>query len=105
MSLGSERRRFSKMISLLTHYIEFLGLDWADDMGKRCKECPVGHPKSTHKSGLARDILLYGPAGEYPHPSWESEYNQLHDFWDFIGGAKRIDDDLNHFSLEWQGVR
>ena len=96
---------FSKMKSLLTHYILFLGYDYADDQGKRCTDCPVGHPRSTHKSGLAIDILIYSPTGAYPHPDWHTIYSQLHDFWDFIGGAERIDNDLNHFSIEHQGVR
>ena len=105
MSLSGERIRFSRMISLLTHYIEFLGYEWADDQGKRCDDCPVGHPRSTHKVGLARDIIIYGPGRAYPHPNWRIVYTQLHDFWDLIGGAERINDDLNHFSIPWQGVR
>ena len=72
---------------------------------KRCQDCPVGHPNSTHKAGLAVDIILYGPGGQYPHPSEDSVHSDLHDFWDFIGGAERIPGDLNHYSLEWQGVR
>ena len=105
MSLGQKRRQFSRMKSLLTHYIEFLGHDWAEDQGKRCQDCPVGHPNSTHKAGLAVDIILYGPGGQYPHPSEDSVHSDLHDFWDFIGGAERIPGELNHYSLEWQGVR
>jgi hypothetical protein len=105
MSLGDKRRQFAKMKCLLEHYISFLGIDYAEDQGKRCTDCPVGHPKSTHKVGLAIDILIYGPGMSYPHPSAEEIYSTLHDFWDLIGGAERIKGDLNHFSLPWQGVR
>lgn len=105
MSLGGERRRFSRMIGLLYHYMEILDLDYAKDQGKRCEDCPVGHPKSTHKVGLAEDVLLYGPNGEYPHPEADKVYAKLHDFWDLIGGAERISGDLNHFSVPWKGVR
>lgn len=105
MSLGEQRRKFAKMKALLCHYIQFLGYDYAEDQGKRCADCLYGHPHSTHKVGLAIDILIYGPGGVYPHPDWEHVYSQLHDFWDFIEGAERIARDLNHFSLEWQGVR
>lgn len=92
------------MKSLLCHYIEFLGHDYAEDQGKRCQDCPVGHHRSTHKVGLAVDILIYTPSGGYPHPSAHTIYSQLHDFWDFIDGAERIPGDLNHFSLPWNGV-
>ena len=105
MTLGDRRRRFAKMLCLLQHYIEFLGIEYALDEGKRCKDCPNTHPNSVHKVGLGQDVLIYGPGGAYPHPGAAVIYSQLHDFWDFIGGAKRIEDDLNHFSLEWQGVR
>ena len=105
LSLSSERIRFSKMKSMLYHYMDFLGLTYACDEGKRCKTCPNTHPKSTHKVGLAEDIIIYGPGRSYPHPGAETIYNQLHDFWDLLGGAKRIKKDLIHFSIEWEGVR
>lgn len=105
MTLGEKRRQFSKMLCLLLHYIEFLGLDYAVDYVKRCDSCPVGHPNSVHKAALAADVLIYAPGGVYPHPSAASIYSKLHDFWDHIGGAKRIDGDLNHFSLSHNGVR
>lgn len=105
MSLAEKRVRFSRMIGLLYHYMDFLGILYAKDQGKRCKDCPNTHPRSTHKVGLAEDIIVYGPGYTYPHPSAEQVYNDLHDFWDFIGGAERITDDLNHFSIEHEGVR
>lgn len=105
MTLGEKRREFSKMLGLLMHYIEYIGIDYALDQGKRCDTCPNTHPKSVHKVGLGQDILLYGPGGSFPHPSADQLYRDLHDFWDFLGGAKRIDNDLNHFSLEHEGVR
>ena len=104
-SLGEKRRKFSKMLCLLQHYILFLGHDYALDQTKRCKECPIGHPRSTHKSGVAVDILLYSPTGDYPYSQDKIIHNQLHDFWDLLGGAERIENDLNHYSLEHGGVR
>lgn len=104
-TLGDKRRQFAKMLGLLQHYILFLGIDYALDEGKRCKDCPNTHPNSVHKVGLGQDVLLYGPGGSYPHPSAARLYAELHDFWDLIGGAERIADDLNHFSLEHNGVR
>lgn len=104
-SLSAERVRFGKMKSMLYHYMDFLGLLYAPDQGKRCTDCPNTHPRSTHKVGLAEDIILYGPGFVYPHPSAEALYNQLHDLWDLLGGAPRIIGDLNHFSVEWEGVK
>lgn len=102
MSLGDKRRKFSKMTVLLGQYIEFCGYEFAFDYLKRCRDCEVGHPHSVHKMGLAVDIHLYKD-GHYL--SSGEEHKHFHDFWDFLGGAARIDDDLNHYSLEWQGVR
>jgi hypothetical protein len=66
----------------------------------------VGHMKdSLHYIRLAQDFnvckdgkLLIGKDSEIAH-------NKLHDYWDTLGGAKRIEKDLNHYSLEFQGKR
>jgi len=105
MSLGEARRAFSKRMSMLTAYANYLGYDWAFDQGKRCDDCLVGHPRSTHKAGTGQDINLYTPNGAYPHPDDERMHSTLHDMWDLLGGAERIQGDLNHYSDEWQGVR
>ena len=31
-------------------------------------------------------------------------HNELHDFWDSIGGSPRIEKDLNHYSLSHYGM-
>ena len=54
-----------------------------------------GHPRSAHKSRLAIDLNTKDP----------SDHAKLHDFWDVVGGAPRIKDDMNHYSFEWEGVR
>lgn len=100
--LGDKRRQFSKMVGLLLHYAEVLGYDYALDYVKRCDDCHIGHPNSTHKSGLAIDLHLYH-FGHYITDG--SGHKELHDFWDLMGGAERIPHDMNHYSLEWQGVR
>ena len=102
MSLGNKRRQFSQMVALLIQYAHFLGYECAIDYVKRCEDCQVGHDRSLHKQGLAMDLHLY-LEGEYvttglPHAD-------LHDFWDLIGGAKRINADMNHYSLAHGGMR
>jgi hypothetical protein len=91
------------MKSLLIEYGELIGYNVVEDQGKRCSDCPNSHPRSTHKAGVAVDLILYGV--EWAYLTDTRHYAILHDFWDFIGGAERINKDLNHFSLEHQGVR
>ena len=57
--LGDKRRQFSRMATLLCHYAEFLGYEYSFEYTKRCEDCPIGHPKSTHGVGLALVITSY----------------------------------------------
>lgn len=104
MKLSDKQQRFSNAISLLIAYADYLhiGLTFGD-----CYRGPnvnYGHPKSTHKSRLAVDFnIFYG--GEYKTGVEANRlHNKLHDFWDLLGGANRIIDDLNHYSFEHDGV-
>jgi hypothetical protein len=54
-----------------------------------------GAAKSCHKSRLAVDF----------NTLFENDHNHLHDIWDTLGGSKRIADDMNHYSFDWQGMR
>jgi hypothetical protein len=91
------------MKRILIAYGELLDFNVVEDQGKRCENCPNTHPRSTHKAGLAIDLILYDDDWQ---PMWnETNYARLHDFWDFIGGSERIENDMNHFSLEHEGVR
>jgi hypothetical protein len=103
MTLGSKRRKFSTMLAQLILYANDEGYGVAVDFVKRCEDCPVGHPRSAHKSGLAADINLYDKEGTYLTDPIHHEF--LHDYWDSMEGAERIDNDMNHYSLEHQGVR
>ncbi len=105
MSLGNERRQFTEAIALLTLYARYYGThiakqDWffAVDMAKRCRKCEVGTDNSVHKIGLAEDMNLYID-GSYIIDS--TGHDKLHDFWDLIGGAPRIEKDMNHYSFKF----
>ena len=105
--LGDKRRRFSKMVARLCLEAERLGYEYALDFVRRCNDCPVGHPRSTHKAGLAVDLHLYKRSidGDLVYiRDWEGHI-ELHDYWDYMGGSARIGNDANHYSLEWNGVR
>ena len=60
-----------------------------------------GHRNSCHKLRLAVDFNLIID-GKLARPD---QYGPLHDFWDLLGGAKRIEHDMNHFSFEHNGYR
>jgi hypothetical protein len=105
--LGNKRRMFSKMLVRLCLEAERLGYEYSFEYTKRCESCPIGHPQSTHNVGLAADLNLYkrNSDGELVYIRTGEGHDQLHDYWDHIGGAERIENDANHYSLEWQGVR
>ena len=60
-----------------------------------------GHKNSCHKLKLAVDIyfVVDGMLGG------EDLHVILHDWWDTVGGAKRIPHDMNHYSLSHDGFR
>ena len=63
--------------------------------GKWGEKKGYGAAFSLHKLSLAVDL----------YTSTASNYDILHDYWDSVGGAKRIEGDGNHFSFSWQGYR
>jgi len=102
VSIGDKRRRFTQMQALLIQYAQFLGYECAVDFVKRCEDCMVGHERSLHKLGLAVDLHLYLD-GHYI--STGASHTELHNFWDLLGGAERIDNDMNHYSVAHDGMR
>lgn len=102
MSLGDKRRKFTHAKSILIQYVIYRGWMVAEDFLKRCEACPVGHERSLHKVGLAADLNLYID-GVYIEDS--RGHDELHDLWDLLGGAERIENDMNHYSFTHQGMR
>jgi hypothetical protein len=75
-------------------------------------EADGGHPRSLHRDRLANDSEideLNPMTGDWSRITASMEgrrvLDRLHDIWDLLGGAERIDDDLNHFSTAWGGMR
>jgi len=103
MTLGQTQRAFSKAIGELICYAYAMGYEitFGDAWAK------TGHrPSSNHYIRLAIDLNLFKD-GVYlvRGPEMEKGHGILHDYFDMIGGAKRITNDLNHYSFEWQGGR
>lgn len=52
-----------------------------------------GAAHSVHKLSLAVDLWTLDA----------DNHRFLHDYWDKIGGAPRIENDMNHYSFMWMG--
>ena len=111
-TLGQKQRRFARMVGDLIRYAYSQGYELT--LGDAYRDPRVhGIPGeklagsysaaySCHKLRLAIDLNLF-VGGEYK--TTDADHAPLHDYWDSIGGAKRIPGDANHYSLEWEGRR
>lgn len=96
MSLGAEQRKFTAMIGkLITYTYEILGYELT--FGESYNAAGV-----VHYVRLAQDFNVF-KNGVFLTDG--TGHKEMHDFWDSIGGAPRIDKDLNHYALYWNGVR
>jgi len=97
MTLGQKQEEFSLMLGKL--------IVWSYEQGYKIRTGDVfaksGHKEnSNHYLKLAADLFVYKP-GETQQD--DEAHRQMHDYWDSIGGAPRIANDMNHYSVEWQG--
>ena len=111
MTLGEMQEDFfMDKVPLLVAEIKRLGLrarggDLFRDPrlhGQLGEQKGYGHKNSCHKLKLAIDVNLVKDGvllGDGP------EHAALHDFWDSLGGAPRIPHDMNHYSVEYRGMR
>lgn len=102
MKLSTKRTLFSSALAKLIIYGNTIGYGVAVDYVKRCEGCKVGKKNSCHKVALAADLNIY-IEGEYITSS--GPHVLLHNYWDTLGGAERINGDMNHYSFEHQGMR
>ena len=111
MTLGQKQEKFSRLMMLLMIHIHALGYTIRGGHWQRCQDCHVGSVNSVHRLKLAFDpTLSISPAdGVKPRvltgTAAEKAHAIIHDYWDELGGAKRIEGDLNHYSLEHHGFR
>jgi len=102
MKLLDKQMLFSKMVCLLMQYAHCNGYQITLGDAYRDPRCGYGHPRSLHKKRLAVDLNLFKD-GRYLNDG--EGHDMLHTFWSQIGGAKKIKNDLNHYSLEHKGMR
>ena len=105
MTLGEKQRAFALMIGKLILFAYEKGYELT--FGESFNAKGEGHMKgSTHYIRLAMDLNLFkNNAWLANGQPMEEGHGMLHDYWDSLGGAKRIDKDLNHYSMEWEGRR
>lgn len=102
MRLSEKQRLFSVAIAKLIIYADSLGYGLTFGDAYRDPRVSYGHKNSCHRSRLAVDFNLFINGTYSPH---NKEHDKLHDYWDELGGAERIEKDLNHYSFEHNGVR
>ena len=95
--LGSKQEEFASILGRL--------IVWANDQGYRIRIGDVfahdGHKEgSNHYLKLAADLFVYKPGAT--EQDMEA-HKRMHDCWDSMGGAPRITNDMNHFSVVWNG--
>ncbi len=102
MGLVNKQNKFAGMVAQLIIFAQQRGYSITFGDAYRSPAVKYGHAKSTHRLRLAIDLNLFVD-GKYV--STDEAHAPLHDFWDSLGGAKRIKGDGNHYSVEHKGVR
>ncbi len=102
MTLLEKQQQFMRMLPELLNHLHSLGYEATGGDLYRDERCGYGHENSLHKSRLAIDINLFRQ-GRYI--KGEEGHVLLHAYWQLLGGAKMIEGDANHYSLEHAGMR
>lgn len=99
--LGKRQEEFAEALGLLLVFAKQQGIKvrvkdgYRDDRlhGRWGEKRGYGAAYSVHKLSLAVDL----------YTAKDKDHATLHDFWDTLGGARRIAGDMNHYSFEWDG--
>lgn len=113
MSLGEKQEAFSRALPRLFDHAHELGYEircgdlFRDPRlhGEMGESKGYGHKHSCHKQKLAIDLNITLDGVYLTGEAAKTAHNRIHDFWDMIGGSKRIEHDLNHYSIGWAGFR
>ena len=101
-TLRQKQSRFVLMVARLIEHADSLGYSMTFGHAWRSPACTVGSEVSLHRDRLAVDLNLFKD-GVWLKDG--SGHDELHVFWSSIGGAERIQNDLNHYSLEHERRR
>ena len=113
-TLGQKQERFARAHPRLVDKAIEIGSKWGCGVrlgdlfrdprtnGEMGIKMGYGAANSCHKLKMAQDINFVRESaivGDGP------EHKELHDFWDGMGGSKRIAEDINHYSFDHNGFR
>ena len=95
--LGAKQEDFTLMLAKL--------IVWSYEQNYRIRMGDVfaktGHKEnSNHYLKLAADLNVYKPGAT--EQDMEA-HKRMHNTWDQMGGAPRIAEDMNHYSVKWEG--
>jgi hypothetical protein len=107
--LLTKQQKFARAVASLIIHAEHLGtpVTFGDAYrdprahGAMGVKGGYGSANSCHKLRLAVDLNIVQNGKLAPTKA----YAKLHDYWDDLGGSKRIENDMNHFSFEHNGYR
>jgi len=100
LRLAQEKHTYRIGLLLLFAHNAGIGLTQGDAFrdprvhGEIGVKMAYGHKNSCHKLKLANDLNAID----------DQEHVTLHDEWDRLGGAKRLLNDMNHYSSGWKGM-
>ena len=106
MTLRQKQSLFARLILELELRMWLRGFQTTTGDAKRPMDATYGHPRSTHKYQLAKDINLFNAAGFYlrgtkSHEEFGLWWEQQHELCCWGGRFG----DGNHYSFEHNGVR
>jgi len=104
-NLNNKQFKFTRAYPLLMLYANYIGYELSDGDAYRDDRCKYGHDNSTHRVRLARDFNIFKDGIYLRNEAAKIAFNKLHDFWDMLGGSRRIKKDLRHFSFKHNGIR
>ena len=102
MSIQPLQSIFARKIAILKLVAFEIGYEVTEGDYYRDPRVSYGHYKSLHRSRLAADLNLFKD-GEYLSDG--SGHDELHEIWVKMGGNPGIKDDLNHYSLPYNGMK
>ena len=105
MSLSDKQQRFTRARNLLEQFAFYSGYELTLGDAYRDPRTTYGHPKSTHRSRLAQDYNIFKDGKYLDGEDAYRAFGVMHDYWDMLGGSKRIEADMNHFSFSHDGIR
>lgn len=99
MTLGQAQEQFFYMLGDLATWCRAQGIKARP--GELWRPDGKGHrSNSNHYIKLAIDIAVLIPGTSKEDLD---KHRRMHDCWDALGGAPRIEADLNHYAVVWKG--